>query len=339
MIARNIPYDDDGRALIIPFRPPDDSQPDPAETITLRRYYDGWIFPLIQHQSKRSLESDRNALNHWERHTHNRDIREVDRFDLEQLRDGILRDGSSEETVNKVWRELAMMLGVAEEEGFIARVPKIGIRMKSRLVRPKPKIQRETVCNDEVEFLWRGCAKATYPSECWHPSPKVWRVAIVLFYVYGPRTSDVFARLTWDNVKFRDRMIQFEANKTHKLQGLPLTDLVADHLRSIRSNRERIFHGFNSSGCLLKGEIKRGYRATWRFEIGADDLEEPVRFKHFRESMITRYNSISSGRLIGNWIAAHQIPGVSAQNYDLPTKDVRDAIEAATVPDCFKEID
>ncbi|MFQ5734804.1 MAG: tyrosine-type recombinase/integrase [Planctomycetaceae bacterium] len=339
MIARSEPISPDPAEWpqILPFQPTEAGGPDPGELITLRHYYDGWIYPeIVDVQSANSLKEDRTALNHWEHLTDNPDIRSVGRDDLRKFRDALNAAGLRPATINKTWRELRTMFAEAADQRFISAVPRIAKGMKCSLVREPAKIQRESVTFAEIESLWRGCAQATYPAHEEFPAPKLWRVAIVLFTVYGARTLDIFQRLNWDNIRFGDRLIRFEAMKTRKLQGLPLTDLVIKHLRSIRGRSQRLFRGFNSRGNRLKGTIKRGYYTTWNWEIGAAAIDPPIWLKNLRESMLTRYNGIEPG--LGNWIAAHHVPGVSAQHYDLPTQRIRDAIEASPVPDCFSEI-
>lgn len=314
---------------------------DPQEQVSVRRYYECCVFPQIrEEQAQRSLDEDRVALNRWEDCTGNPDIREVGPVDLERFRDGLIARGCKGPTINKYWRELKAIFADAEDRGLIPRVPSLGRRRRSRLVKESPKMQRECITVDEVTRLWRACAAASYPAGTQFPAPKLWRVAVVLFWTYGARTLDMLRELRWDNIRFNDRLIQFEAMKTTKLQGLPITEVVERHLRSIRGHAERVFPGFNTPGCFLKRpqRWKRGYYTTWRSEITAGaGIEESIILKNFRESVVTRYNGIEPG--LGAWIAAHHVPGVTAMHYDLPTQRIRQAIESAAVPECFCEVD
>lgn len=311
----------------------------PAGPLTLRDFYTQVLLPDLDDLSPRSLDEDRVALNNWERYTPNKLLSEIDEADLMALRDGMLTAGRAPSTVAKTWRELRAMLAAASDDGLLATVPKL--KRRSRIVKLHPKRQRETVNETELTALWRACKHATYPAD--NPpgleAAKLWRVALVLFWTYGPRTGDVF-NLTWDDVRFGDRLLQFRATKTGKLQGLPLTDLVIAHLRSIKTqyNRRHVFAGFRTPGCHLRtGRWKAGYYATWRADITAHcPLKSPIVLKHFRERMVTFYNGREPG--LGSWIAGHSMPGVSAQHYDLPTQRIRDAIAAAPVPECFREI-
>ncbi|MBV09012.1 MAG: hypothetical protein CMN21_07310 [Rubinisphaera sp.] len=312
----------------------------PDHKPTLREFYDSNIYPeIVYEQAKGSISCDRTALNHWERHTPNRPIDQITKSDLASFRDGLRATGAKNNTINKYWRELRSMFNWAEEDGEIIRSPTISRRSKSKLTEATKKIQRESLTLEEVTQLWEGCAKARYPSGGEIPAPKLWRTAIVLFWFYGARTIDFLQLLTWENVKMSDRLLQFTAQKTSKLQGLPLTDLVMAHLESIKRNSTHVFPGFRSKGSWLAkpGKWKNGYYTTWRRDIqGLKPGQDGILIKHFRETMLTRCNGIDAG--LGNWIAGHYMPGVSAQNYDLPTARIREAIAKTPVPDCFYDL-
>lgn len=330
--------------LVIPFptlhKPSQDLSFAPGAKITLRDYWTRCVLPDLNQMvsegemSRRSITEDRHALNAWERHTANPDIREVTPAILEQFKSSELERQLSPATINKHWRELSAMFSHAVYEELIPRKPQIGHRRRSRLLREPPKRQREALTEAEVERLWNQTNRATYPARSQFPAPQLWRVWIVLCHTYGPRPIDL-KKLRWDDVRWNDRLLQFEATKTGKLQGLPLTDTVIAYLRSIKGHSELVFPGFRSTGCKLSsGKWKRGYYATWRSEI-ADGLAPEIHFKNFRETMVTRYNRLEKD--LGAWVAGHFIPGVTAQNYDLPTEAIRKAIEAAPVPLCFLE--
>lgn len=338
--------------LILPFRPLSAAGEPTAGELTLRQFYDAHTRPESAGLADATLALDRQALAYWERDTPNRPIGEVERGDVQQLLDGLRTRGSiakpgeplKDATINRVWRHVAKIFSHAVELRFLSAVPTIGRRMRSKLVHEAAKHQREPVTFDELERIWRGCAQARYPRRGSYPAPKQWRVAEVLFALYGARTEDTLG-LTWEDVRFGEKLIRFQAMKNRKVQGLPLTELVAAHLRSIRpfaaSPTTRVFPGFKSRGhwdARLKN-WKPGYYTTWRNEIlpaaGIDD--GGLLFKHFREAAVTRYNGIEPG--LGSWIAGHSVPGVTAQFYDLPTKRIREAIEEQALPDCFREVD
>lgn len=330
----------DHEPAILPFRRAEDDQINPDEPLTLRTFYERFFLPETESgYAPNTLKEKRTAIKHWSSKTGDPDIRVAGKDHLIRLRDKLAAECKRPATINKVWRELKPIFEYAREEGYIQRVPRIAWRMKCRLVKEPPKIQRETIMDDEVCRLWEACKHATYPVDTPIPAPRLWRRVLLLLYVYGPRPSDVFP-LGWGNVRWRDRLLAFEAMKTSKLQGLPLIPIVEKRLREIKGHTLRIFHGFNTRGCYLSkpGVWKPGYYATWNREIlPASGIEPRITFKNFRETMVTRLNGIEPG--LGAWAAAHYVPGVTAANYDLPTQRIREAFEARDLPACFLSSD
>ena len=358
--------------------------------VSLRMFYENYYLPGIRHDvTPKSLAQDRYALNQWERFTQDRDIRQVGPDDLAELRDNALatisRRGTpiTKTTVNAIWRELKPVFRYAEELGKIERCPQIGIRAKSRLCKSDQRIQRDTITADEIQRLWIAASHADYPQKGAIPAARLFRVMMVLFWSYGARKSQFIERLVWDEIDFENRLISFQAIKTTKLQGVPLTDLVIRHLRSIKTSSRRVFANFNAGGSYIShreesnehGAVIRrellppdqrhwvpGYYQTWNQRIcpaagvvpeaGPDGLAASVRqdwgdaarpritFQNFRQTMVTELNDRSQVQMVGNWVAAHYMPGVSAQSYDKPTERVKKAIEdreRELAPDCFHE--
>lgn len=319
------------------YSPSAETEP-PANQLSLRGYYQKEVLPEIRYeQAASSLEQDEIALRHWERYTTNPPIVEIGKEHIAMFRDGLIARGLANSTVNKYWRELRAVFNWAQDEAVISRTPVISKRSKSKLLKEPSKRQRETLTIDEVTRLYKACSKATYPDGGETPAPKLWRTAVVLWWFYGARTMDLLKHLEWSNVLWNDRLLRFAAQKTGKLQGLPLTDLTAAHLKSIMKKSNRVFPGFNTKGSRLHSGWKRGFYTSWRAEIQPEAGLSGIDIRHFRETMVTRNNGIEAG--LGNWIAGHYMPGVSAQNYDLPTQRVRDAVDRTPVPECFNEID
>lgn len=337
-----------------------------SDVTTLRSYYEPILLPELADLKPRSLAADRDALAAWERFTDNPDIRSSSAEELEtqlqKFRDGHQSSGLAAGTMNMRWRELRAMFSAAVQDGYCDAVPCIRKRRRgrivtSRLVEQPKKSQREIVTEEELTRLWEACRHATYPAGGEFPASRLWRVALVLFWTYGARTHDFLRHLRWEEVKFSDRLLQFTASKTSKLQGLPLTDTVTAHLRSIRGGGAHVFPGFRTAGHFSHKLLtwKPGYYTTWRYEIcraaglaessiveSADgrrgtNWDATVDIKHFRERVVTKYNARHPG--LGSWIAGHYMPGVSAQNYDLPTDQIRDEIENTPVPDCFRQVE
>ncbi|TWT47070.1 Phage integrase family protein [Thalassoglobus neptunius] len=293
---------------------------------------------------KNTLKEYRTALSHWDRIVGAVPVADVDGETIRMFRTELVADGTVRRTTaNKYLRHLRRLFGVACRAGLISAVPTLSDLTDSwGFSKAEPLPKRELLTVDDVTKLWRGCSSATYPS-CggWMPpTPLLWRVVLVLQWTYGQRTEDCL-RLRWDNVLWSDKRIRFRASKTGKLQGLPMTENVEAHLRSIyRQNSDRVFVGFNRPGGWSKKRQawERGYYATWRSEIRDAAGLPDVDLKNFRQRVVTEYNAAFDSIKLGSWIAGHSVQGVSAQNYEQPTNAIREAINAAPVPACFSEI-
>lgn len=371
MTAIRVPHDMHGEPQILKFKQADEPGEllDFSNVVTLRQFYEAYVLPEIKYeQAARSLDSDRDALNRWERYTLNPDFRSVNAETLHNFKCAALKPAGTCEatTVNKTWRELKAIFEVAKELELIKKVPRIGLKKKSKLCKVGPKQQRDPINQTELSRIYQtGCASATYPANSTFPAPLLWRAAVVLFWTYGARTLDFLRFLRWCDVDYDKSLITFNAMKTSKLQGLPMTPAVLAHLQAIEPARHAhespIFKGMQSTGCYLANHVvngqrvprprqywKRGFYATWNSEVlpnagvlpeaGPEKLRDVIRekwgektapliwLKHFRETMLTELNDLSQAQLIGNIVAAHYDATVSGQSYDLPTKRVREAI-------------
>lgn len=311
---------------------------------TLRDYYENQLLPELTDLSENSLIEDRCALNWWERATDNPCISTGTKTELDKavadLRTRMVVCGRSAATINKTWRELRSIFNAARDDGECPYVPVFQKRRKGKLIRNSlvqepPKRQREILTPEEVAAICAACAEATYPDRA--NCVRMWRVFLFLLWSYGLRTQDLLKNLKWSDVLWKQRLLRFTAQKTTKLQGLPLTDVGVELLRSIQVlDSGRVFPGFNSAGQLTKsGKVRSGYYHTWKHEILPAANLDGVTFKHFRERVVTHYNAKHSG--LGHWIAGHSV-GALSMAYDKPTDQIRELIESADVPACFLEL-
>lgn len=344
-----------GESRILPFPGVTrTTQPEsPAEKLTLRNFYETRLLPHLSDLKEGSLACDRSALNMWERHTEDVCLKTTTVADLieqvKQLRSGLKGRNLSAPTINKHWRELKPMFEHAARMKVCEEVPIIEEFRKGRVVRGSllpepPKVQRQLVTADDVCRLFEACKNATYPRCQQFTAPQYWRVALLLFWTYGARTGDFLRHLKWEHVRGSDGILLFTAEKTSKLQGLPLTDTVAMWLSTIRGLSERVFPGFNTAGHQRQtqgklpsqkpGTWKNGYYTTWRRDI-ATIIEPEIQFINFRERIVTWGNSKRHN--MGHWIAGHYVQGL-AQNYENPDDEIKALFKAATVPECFRQL-
>lgn len=310
---------------------------DPAHKVdvrTLRSVYEKMLPEYPSSLSERTFAEQRAALNRWEAATGNPSIDEIDRETIKQLRDHLIGTGIGGETINKIWRTLRAMFRYAHDElNWIEQIPSVSPFMRSKLVEVSTPIPREVLSHDEIARMWTNCLQATYPivEPC-----LAWRTFLVLAWVTGMRTGDL-VDLPWSSILWNQKLIRFAADKTGKLQGLPLLSWVETHLRrwhAVAPLGPKIFEGFRKRGHINRRTGKRfsGYYLTWNETI-TDGIEPKPQIKTLRADMVTELNDVHDG--VGGWAAGHSPVGVTQTNYDKPSKRVQKAFSERPVPPCL----
>lgn len=307
--------------------------------------------------SPRTIDSDVDALNAWQVHTDNPDLyslnwstRQQGVESLRQLRQQLqkfvtsqLASGVSGVSINTRLRHIRSILRIAAdpiEHGLIDHVPDLGRAFTGTKsawqIRAVRKKQRPTVTAEEMVRLFHATESAD--------DPHLWKVIILLLWTWGARTEDTFFHLDWSLVDLQKNVMQFTANKTSKLQGVPLTPLIVRALQSIGTTEGPIFGKLSKGNWTKKVGWKRGYYTTWsrdilpagRFAVckgppehkalcaKAEDVRPNLMFHHLRKTMVTELNIYSAQA--GNWVAAHYMGGVSEMFYDMPTERIAKAV-------------
>jgi hypothetical protein len=271
-------------------------------------YYERLFEPRKARLSSRTIDSDVDAMTAWQVYSDNIDLyslrwstREqgVDslrtfRAQLQKFVSNQLATGKiSGVSINTRLRHIRTILRAAAdpiEHGLIDHVPDLGRQFTGsksawqiKCTRLKP---RETITAEEMVRLFHATEAAD--------DPHLWKVIILLLWTYGCRTEDQFFRLVWSLINFQRMLMQFTANKTSKLQGVPLTPLIVRALLSLSSasvgdraqrqvgdlaqqdgsvgdppeHCDRPLFGKLSRGSWSKGENwKKGYYTTWSRDI------------------------------------------------------------------------
>lgn len=372
----------DDRQMILPFVQPDRSKSCPATPLTLRGFYESFLIDSRKRLKPATRALDREALVRWERYTGNPDFNSLNFADRESRQESLraLRrelqsfvSGHESElkpvrgsTINKrltALRTFFRRMADPIDFGFLPAVPDLGRDYTGTnsvwKIKSTYEPTRELITADELIRLFNACQFATWPkqSETGIDPVRLWRVALLLLWSFGVRTEDHFFRLTWDLVSWSQKLLFFTAEKTTKLQGMPLTPLVEAALRSIKTCSPQIFAGISTSGTWSKNfGWHPGYYTVWSREIlhnahfainrGPEELQLQSRqwqdtrpnlmFHHFRKTSVTQLNFYSANA--GAWVAGHSIPGVTAKHYDRPDERIFKAVhdrERDRLPDCF----
>lgn len=372
--------------IILQFRPLESTSTQPplqalSEPMTLRRFYDTELADWRANLKDSTRALDREVLKRWTRHTNDPDFRSYNfegtehtreslksiRRELHQFVRGELASGISRSTINKhltVLKTFLRRMADPIEYGVIPHVPDLGIDFTGTTsrwsIKATYKPPRKLITDDEFTRIFEETKNATSPAtrETGIDPVLLWRVWEFVLWSFGARTRDNISSMNWEAVDFDARIIRFTAQKTSKLQGLPMTSLMETALRSICVEPTGpIFRGFDSKGtwCRRHG-WRKGYYTTWNRDIcpaagfqveagppefrkrHANNPSPPLKFHHFRKTAISELNCYSDRA--GAWVAAHSLQGVTEKHYDTPDERVTKAVhdrERERLPACFRE--
>lgn len=288
--------------------------------------------------SDRSKVEQRTALKHWREGVGAIEVTAVKRDTIVRFREHLVGTGMSAATINKVWRTLRALFRFAHEElKWIDAVPTVAYGQRSKLVDADAPLQREILSHAEIAQLWSNCAEARYP--IFEPC-LTWRTFLVMQWAYGMRTSDLI-ELPKTAILQHQKLVRWVADKTTKLQGLPLIEVAEWHLQrwlAIAPEGPRLFAGLARPGHFnhRTNKTSPGYYTEWN-QVISRGVEPRVLIKNLRQAMVTELNDTGHGEDIGGWAAGHSPVGVTQRNYDNPSARVRKAFLARPVPPCFLE--
>jgi integrase len=159
-------------------------------------------------------------------------------------------------TVNRELAILRHLLRLAEEWGYIAKVPKI------RLAR-EPEGRLRWLAEDEIPRLLTACeAKAS-------KSPYLLPVVVVALHT-GMRKGEILG-LTWERVDFSRGVLQLEQTKSGRRREVPMNRAVYDALDGLP--------GPKAEGFVFR---KRDGRAWGNIRTAFEDACREAKVDHFR---------------------------------------------------------
>ncbi|ADG70085.1 integrase family protein (plasmid) [Planctopirus limnophila DSM 3776] len=319
---------------------------------TLRECFEKAVLPEIEIAESTIIEYEA-MLNHWERIMRTVGVGTIDKAMLKQFRDRLAAERwtrsklakatgkpRSAATVNKVMRHLkAVVMKLFPPDRHnpegLGLVPLC--KFPGRLEEPAK--LPFTYSRSAMSALYRN-AHAAKPEKTTRSTPlyrpELWQLAIVLGFGTGPRSWDLLS-MTWDRIGWEDfkyGSISFKAQKTKKLQRIPLSQVARRHLEMVRDlqlHESEIFPMFRKTNRSV-------YRCWRRICLAAGLISPEGRNAHFedlRKTCSTAYDDISPG--VGPWITGHELQGVNAKNYQNPTKRVLKAVKQLKQPLAFRE--
>ena len=130
-------------------------------------------------------------------------------------------------TVNKELRHLRAVLRVANEWGYLPKMPRI------RMVKEPEKLIRY-VTPEHFAAIYAACDAATRPESDVYSAADWWRGFLVYLYMTGWRVNEPLA-LRWDDVSLdkATAITWHEDNKGKRDEVVPLHPVVVEHLRKL----------------------------------------------------------------------------------------------------------
>ncbi len=134
----------------------------------------------------------------------------------------------SEATINKELRHLKAVFNVADDWGYLSRVPKF--RMEK-----EPKRLPTYVTGDHFAAIYKACDVATLPKNVPNVSPADWwRALMVMGYMTGWRISDMLGLRREDlDLEAGTAITRAEDNKAGRDELVKLHPVVVEHLRKL----------------------------------------------------------------------------------------------------------
>jgi integrase len=131
-------------------------------------------------------------------------------------------------TINKDLRNLKAALKVAQDWGYLPKVPKV------RMVKEPKKLAR-FVTPEHFAAMYGACDSARQPAGQDYTAADWWRGVLMFAYMTGWRISEIVGALTWDDVSLDDghAITRHDSNKGKRDERAPLHPVVVEHLRKL----------------------------------------------------------------------------------------------------------
>lgn len=316
----------------------------PLEAWSLRAIYRRYVAPTLIDRAEKTREAYLTALSHWERLTCDPPVSVINsetllNFQLD-MKCELKRNGErrSSATVNKNLRVLHPLItllmppDVHNPDG-LGIIPYL--RFPRALAQPE-QIPR-VLTHAELDRLYENASVVRWPSEeaTGIKADLFWKTIIVALRNCGPRVYDLF-ELNSDSISFECEdwpsfnlgWIRFRANKTGKLQRIPINAVTMAHFKAILRGTSRVFPScFSYSN---KSRVLEHFRNI----IDAARFIDPIVMNDLRKTCNTHYRRLGKPD-VGDFILGHSSRGVNARNYYDPTLDVLEAVRDLPQPQSF----
>jgi integrase len=310
-------------AVTIPDEPADPSKRpgfDPL-AMTVRAAWKKYVQPSIRTQG--TLTSYETSLRVWEEIAGNLPLRDISNLTMDKFKAALTHDGLSAATVNKYLRTITRIfyrLGPQQHR----HLDGLGILHRIPYTQPLPapgKIPR-SIKLPTLEAILRSCGVATWPQpERSGVDPVTfWRAVVVLAFNLGLRRGDLFG-LRHDSIDLEERTVTLIAEKSGKVQCIPLNDAACDAIRTLWRPEHGPYLLYPTSSN------RQLYREWHKIQTAAGIPEDQHVDPHdLRRTCATFLERIAAGA--ATTVLGHSSPAVTRRSYIDPSQAVRHAVES-----------
>lgn len=298
-----------------------------AETTTLAGYYKEIMRPrLVGQRAAKTLEHYVTALNQWETYAPKLDLPEWSGMPVKLITGRYVEaffEAASEQlensTIELAWKKVRAILNDAKRLKVIDKIP-------------KPKllsVEDGAIVTYSDDEIVRAYAALKDHLEL--------QVAFVLAVNAGLRPIDLF-RLHRDALDLgNDPSITFTAQKTGKLQRVPLAAVTVAQLRRLPRDTQYLFPSLGNPKAQAPESSAAATKRNELFKslIASVGLTHERPWKVCRATCNTRLEACQKG--VGEFVLGHCAKGVNAKHYNDRTQVVTDTINRVPQPACFFE--
>ncbi len=326
--------------------------PGDQQRLTLREAFDLFIFPGLDRRKSGTVDVYRNAIKHWETHSENVPLIEINQPILQEFMSRLAPVLPSRATIRKIGRQIRAILrrcgpaeyGNPQGRGVIPKVPYFEM--------PKaPKSTPRVASHQELDTLYESCRVASWPKLPGIAPSTFWRAVLVCGYNLGPRSWELFCadqRSTdpdhphsslgwrWSHVDLLEETVCYWQEKCQAELYRPLHPCVVAHLRAIEGEREAVFPATRARSQVYDqwGRIKCAAGIGVEDASGAQTRD--LDLHDLRRTCQSEWDWLHMG--LGDWIVGHIAPDVGSQFYRNFDRKAREVIVQLPQPESFRSI-
>jgi integrase len=181
-------------------------------------------------------------------------------------------DTVSPATVNKELRHIKAALRVADEWGYLAKVPRF------RMEKVPGKLP-SYVTGVHFAAIYKACETATMPADLPFPAAVWWRGLVVMGYMTGWRISDMLGLRRDDlDLQVGEAVTRARINKGKRDERVKLHPVVVEHLKAMAGFSQQVFT-WNHNRRTLQTEFAKIQEAAG-IHLPCDGTHRHSRFCH-----------------------------------------------------------